>query len=515
MELARALRAAADYLAVAAPAIDAINVYPVPDGDTGSNMAATLRAAVAAIGDESNATVVLRAVAKGALYGARGNSGVILSQALRGIAAADGNPGQLGPADVSLALARAADAAYASMSQPQEGTMLTVLRAAADTAQGDDALSVLRSALSGAEEAERKTIDQLERLREAGVTDAGGEGICTILRAVVASLAEEPLPELTLANAPLARLVDHGEEYGFCTEFLVEAAGGPLDLSEIRMRVEAGDNRSAIVVGDGQLVRVHVHTDEPERLLERARSWGSVSAVKVEDMGRQNVAMRARQATVSGAGLLAICEGAGFADAFQSLGASVLRHEPGQRPSVQQIVAALASFEEASVYVLPNHKDVVPVARQAAELWDGNATVVPSLTLPEGLAAAVSFDGDGESDAVQVAMMEAASSVETIECTVATDSRTADGVPIAKGEVVVLVDGKAVAAAASLTEGLLAGLARTSAGDGSLVTVYTGIVVNDELEGELERATRAAVPGAEVEMTRGGQGLYPVIASVE
>ncbi len=514
-DLARALRAAADHLAAAAASIDAINVYPVPDGDTGSNMAATFRAAVAAINDESSAALVLKAVARGALYGARGNSGVILSQALRGLAALEGSPTVLGAADVKVGLEGAADAAYASMSQPQEGTMLTVLRAAAEAAEGGDVLDVLRTALRGAEDAERKTIDQLDRLREAGVTDAGGEGICAILRAIVATIAGEPLADVSLADAPLARLVDHGEEYGFCTEFLVEAAAGPLHPGAIRTRVEADGNRSVIVVGDRQLVRVHVHTDEPEALIESARGWGSVSAVKVEDMGRQNVAMRARQAAASGPGLLAICEGDGFEDVFRSLGANVLRYQPGQRPSVQQLVAALESVPANPVYLLPNHKDIVPVARQAADLWEGNAVVVPTVSIPQGLAAAVAFDGDRDHEEILEVLTESATAVQTIECTVATVSRTADGVAIKKGEVVVLVDGKAVAAARTLADGLVAGLAETAAADGSTITVYTGLELSEHLRNELAQAVNAAVPGAELEMTRGGQGLYPVIASVE
>jgi hypothetical protein len=514
-ELAAALRVAADHLAAAAPAIDAINVYPVPDGDTGSNMAATLHAAIQAIEGEESATEVLRAVAKGALYGARGNSGVILSQALRGLAAAS-DAAELTPPSLVRALESAASAAYASMSQPQEGTMLTVLRVAAGSAAGNDCLAVLRSALAAAEEAERETINQLERLREAGVPDAGGEGICAILRAIVASLAGEPLPEVRLTEVPLARLVDHGEEYGFCTEFMLEAASGkPMDIAAVRSLVEGDGNRSAIVVGDDSLIRVHVHSDEPDRTIEKARRFGAVASTKIEDMGAQHRTMRARQSERDGVAMLALCDGEGFAQAFESLGATVLPQRGMQRPSVQQVLAALESMTAATVIVLPNHKDLIPVANQASALWPGTALVVETRSQPEGLAAALSFDSAVGPGQCKDSMSLALAGVTTIECTVAIETRVADGVSIAKGDVITLVNGRVVAAVTTLKDGLLAGLRGGETGPESLVTIYAGESLEDTEAHALGASVEENYPGTEVEVTRGGQGLYPVVASVE
>ena len=513
-DLATAFRAAADHLAAVASSIDAINVYPVPDGDTGSNMAATLRAAVAGIQDESTATVVLQALARAALYGARGNSGVILSQALRGLAEgwtdAAGTVGTL-----QRALTLAADAAYSAMSVPQEGTMLTVLRAAAQSATGDDCLGALQGALAGAEAAEANTINQIDRLREAGVTDAGGEGICAILRAVVASFSGVPQPAVETSNIPLARLVDHGAEYGFCTEFLIEAQGTALEIAHVRSEIEGDGNPSAIVVGDSALVRVHVHTDDPERVIRQAGAFGSVTAIKVEDMGAQNRAMRREQRNRTGLAVLALCEGEGLARAFESLGATVLQQHGSQRPSVNQVVDALADLGAEDCIILPNHKDLVPVARQAVELWSGSATVVPSRTLPQGLAALVARDDSAESAETATNMEAALASVTTIECTFATESRVADGVAISRGDVVVLVDGKVVAATKSLTEGLIAGLAEAGTDGDSLVTLYSGSSLTESDEDGLRDAIVAAVPDGELEVVRGGQALYPVIASVE
>lgn len=524
--------AAAQHLRDSAKAIDAINVYPVPDGDTGSNMSATLREAVErtnSLGEVPTVSDVLAILAKGALYGARGNSGVILSQALRGFAAGVGEAERLDARKLADGFEAAATQAYRAVSNPQEGTMLTVLReAAAGAVQAAGALpnrgsgigcvGVMAVAVQAAEVAEAATIDQLESLREAGVPDAGGEGICVILRGLLGALTGG-LPEVRVheTSRPIAQLAEHAEDqYGFCTEFLVEAAGGPVDLMAVRRLAEAGENRSVVVVGDEELVRVHAHSMEPQVLIEGAGKLGTVSRVKVEDMNAQNVRFRT---SGSGAGrkigLLALSRGAGFDAVFESLGAAVTDLGVVEKPPAGQIAEAADALQIPDVIVLPNHKNTLLAAEQARELTRCTLHVVPTTSLPQGVAAALAFDGDEPVQDAVASMRDAMGGVRTVEVTTAGATRTADGVAVVEGEAIVLVDGTLIASRASATEALLAGLATESIVRGALITLYGG----EELaEGELE-AARAAIeeahPGVEVEVVEGQQALYRFIASVE
>jgi hypothetical protein len=514
-ELVEAWRAAADHLSAAASAIDAINVYPVPDGDTGSNMAATMRAAVAGIGaNATDASTVLETLARGALYGARGNSGVILSQALRGLADGAGRVAEIDARALQRGLREAARKAYAAIAEPQEGTMLTVLRVAAESAKGDDCLTVLRSATEAAERAEAETIEQLPRLKEAGVTDAGGEGICAIFRALTAHLAGVPLPAVRATDAPLAKLVDHGTDFGFCCEFIAEPAGSSaIDIAQLRALVQAGTNRSAIVVGDEWLARVHVHSDDAEALLTSAAALARLSRVKVDDMGRQHQRLQATgSGATAGVALLALCEGAGFANAFDQLGAVVLLQRGDARPSVGEVQRAIDAIGAPVVFVLPNHKDLVPVAQQAAGLARAEARVIESRTVPQGLSAALAFDATMPIEELERELARGPDQVRTIEVTIATADRLADGVAIAAGDAIALVDGHVVAAEKNLPEALRKGLERAGAGDESMLTLYTG--AGEEGPG-WESTIRGWYPGCDVQVMAGGQRLYPLIASVE
>ncbi len=530
--LRSAWSAAALHLRECARAVDAINVYPVPDGDTGANMSATLREAVGrthALAESPTVTEVLEALSRGALYGARGNSGVILSQALRGFAAGVGQTDHLDARLLAAGFESAAAQAYRAVSNPQEGTMLTVLRAAAEAARetaaalpgggaGIGCVGVMHAAVRAAEAAEAYTIEQLPALKEAGVPDAGGEGVCVILRGLLGSLTGSmPVAPTTEFDRPLAQLADHGDEaFGFCTEFLIEATTGPLNIDSVRALAEAGGNRSVVVVGDEELVRVHAHSLEPQRLLDEAARMGSVSRTKVEDMTAQNVRFKA---TGSGAGaklaILALSRGAGFDAIFESLSVAVSDLGLLEKPPAGQIAEAADALRVPDVIVLPNHKNVLLAAEQAKELTSCTLHVVPTTTLPQGVAAALAFDGDEPVADVLAAMSEATGGVRTVEVTIAGASRTADGVAVREGEAIALVDGRLVASEPDAIAALLAGLATEPIVRGALVTLYGG----EELApGELE-AARAAVeeahPGVEVESVEGQQPLYRLIASVE
>ena len=524
--------AAASQLRQSAAAIDAINVYPVPDGDTGANMSATLREGVdrsLELGNHPAAAEVLHAIARGALYGARGNSGVILSQALRGFESGVGAAEVLDARTLAHGLEAAAAQAYHAVSKPQEGTMLTVLREAAAEAgrvanalpasgEGLGCLPVLLRAVAAADAAEEATIDQLPALREAGVTDAGGEGVCVILEGLLAALTgATPRPAVHEAQRPIAMVEGHGkDEFGFCTEFLVEATGNPLDLEQVRALAESGGNRSVVVVGDDTLARIHVHTIDPQPLIDAAGALGTVSRVKVEDMGAQHERFTA-SGSGAGAGIavLAMSRGEGFDQVFKSLGVAVSDLGLIEKPPAGRIAGAADALRIPDVIVLSNHKNVRLAAEQAVSLARCTIHLVPTTSLPEGVAAAMAFDPDESAAANVAAMKEAAEGVTTVEVTIAAASRTAGGIDVREGQAIALLDGHLVAAEETPRQALLAGLRRANLTRGSLVTIYGGM---DTAPGELEAAragVEAAFDGVEVEALSGGQPLYPFIASVE
>ncbi len=530
-QLRDAFAAASQHLRDVAKAVDAINVYPVPDGDTGSNMSATMREAVdvaLVAGDEPTVHETLGAVARGALYGARGNSGVILSQALRGFSVGVGEPQLFDAAALAAGLSEAAREAYEAVSKPQEGTMLTVLRRAAEAAQAGVAemagagrnhpcLGLLGEVIRAAEEAEAVTIDQLPELHEAGVPDAGGEGVCVILRGLYAAIAGTIPPPPAIPDRPIAMLSGHEtEQFGYCTEFLVEQDTRPLDLEQIRAAVSDGEGRSVVVVGDERLVRVHVHTDQPREVLERMVAAGKVTRPKIEDMSAQNVRWNA---TGSGAGarlaLLALSRGEGFDAIFRSLGAHVTDLGEVVKPPAGDIAAAADALAVPDVIVLSNHKNVILAAKQAARLTRCTLHVVPTESLPQGVAAALALDTDESARTNVAAMDRARTTLRTVEVTRAAASRRAEGIGVHKGDAIVLADGKLVGAAPTYLEALVAGLSAAGAASAGLATVYVGAEAGRDGIGSARTAVAAAFPEIEVEVVYAGQPLYAFIASVE
>ena len=522
-ELRAAIASAADYLSQSAKAVDAINVYPVPDGDTGSNMAATLREAcdhMLALEEPLAAGQVLATFARGALYGGRGNSGVILSQSLLGLAKGVGEADALGGDTLAAGLRAAAAAAYTAVAEPVEGTMLTVLRAAADGAEtraGEGVTAVLEAALEAAERAEAETIDQLPALREAGVTDAGGEGVCVVLRGLAAALRGELPPPVAIPDKPLATLPGHADDgFGYCTEFVLVPAGErEVDVEGLRRHTRGEDYGSVVIVGDEQALRVHVHTNEPERLLEAVGAFGELTRPKFEDMSAQHVRFRAEG---SGAGLktglLALSSSEGFNAVFESLGASVFPLEAIVKPAAGDIAAAADALGPADVIVLPNHKNAIPAAEQAVALARCALHVAPSISLAQGAAAAIAFNPQAAAAENAESLADALEATRTVEVTRAAANRTADGVDVREGEAITLVDGTLIGGGDDPVAGLLAGLAQADAATAAIVTVYTGADYTGPPDALSERI-EAAFAGVEVEVVAGGQPLYELVAAVE
>ena len=534
-KLRTALAAAAQHLRDASGSIDAINVYPIPDGDTGANMSGTLREAVEganALGVSPTVGEVLRALARGALYGARGNSGVILSQALRGFAIGVGDPPAVDAAGLAAGLGAASIAAYAAVSQPAEGTMLTVLRRAAEAAMqfsttlprnggGVPCVAMLSYVVAAAEVAQVHTTGQLAALAEAGVPDAGGEGICVILRGLLAGISDKGLevPEVVrpvIRPAPSALASDGHAAFGFCTEFIVEPGEGPIDIARLRELAGRPGNSSVMVVGDQGGVRVHAHTPEPDALIASAEQCGRLTRLKVEDMDAQHARFRASGGEpMQTIGVLALSRGAGFDAAFEGLGAAVCDLSQAQKPAAGEIAAAADALHLSEVIVLPNHPNVLLAAQQAVELTRCTLHVVPTRSLPQGIAAVVAFDPRRPSAANVGAMQDAAKNVRTIEVATAVVSQTSGGIVVREGQSVAFLDGELVAATETALESLVSALEIARAAEAALVTLYRGTEATQGDAETIRDAVAARFAEVEIELVDGGQGLYTYIASVE
>jgi uncharacterized protein len=506
-----AARAALAALEASRQRIDDLNVYPVPDGDTGTNMAETARAVVHAL--ETGETDIVRA----ALMGARGNSGVILSQIVRG--AVEALPEDEVDTDaLARALRGASDAAYAAVRNPQEGTMLTVIRELAEEAErlAEGGLSVedaLARLVQHGEEALERTKEQLDVLRQAGVVDAGGAGLVEILRGIAAHVRGEPLPEAPAATGalPLDAVHQALSQFRYCTSFFVEGEGVDPDELEAKLS-ELGD--SLLVVGAPGAVKVHVHTDEPGRALEVATAVGEVEEIDIKNMHVQTVDRTQRlERQVGVTGVVAVCLGAGNRRLFASLGALCVEGGETMNPSTADIAAAIDTLGEKGVVVLPNSKNVVLAAEAAVEAVDKDVRVVPTHTLQAGLSALVAFDPQKELDENAAAMDEAARAVRSGAVARASRSTKIGSVEVQQGQFLGLVDGVPVTAGPVLDPVAREVAERLLGGSAEVLTILVGEEAVDA-DG-LADALRGAYPGLEVEVHEGGQPHYPLLFGAE
>jgi uncharacterized protein len=490
--------------------IDDLNVYPVPDGDTGTNMAETARAVVAAL--QRWETDVVRA----SLMGARGNSGVILSQMVRG--AVEGLPENgVDTAALARALRGASDAAYAAVRNPQEGTMLTVARELAEKAETlapelplPEALTEL---LAHGEEALARTQEQLDVLRQAGVVDAGGAGLVEILRGIAAHARGEPLPEApaTTGALPLEAVHQELSQYRYCTSFFVEGDGiDPGSFEEALTPL--GD--SLLVVGAPGAVKVHLHTDEPGRALGLATAAGVVEEIDIKNMHAQTAERTQRlEREVGVTGAVAVTLGAGNRRLFESLGAVCVEGGETMNPSTASLVAALESLAETEAVVLPNSKNVVLAAEQAAEAAQKDVRVVPTHTIQAGLGSLVAFDARAAVDENAAAMEEAAAAVRSGSVARASRTATIGPVEVEQGQFLGLVDGEPVTAGPTLEPVAREVVERLLAGTTDVLTILLG----EEADGaeELVEGIRTAHPAIEIEVHEGGQPHYPLLFAAE
>jgi DAK2 domain fusion protein YloV len=463
--------------------------------------------------------------------GARGNSGVILSQIFRGFARAVEGKTSLTPSELAMALEEAANAAYRAVNKPTEGTILTVAReagrAAAAAAGSPDAgvVKVIAAAAAGARAAVLKTPNQLQILRDAGVVDAGGFGLQLILEGMLKTI-EETEPGFTLTETkpvaiPAAQVsMDLPEGgWGYCTEFLIE--GTDLDTDVIRTQIESMGN-SVLVVGEPELVKVHVHTDDPSSVINLAGNYGRLLKLNVGDMSTQhkriiesqNPATKATRP--NGVGVVAVVAGKGLVDIFRGLGVDFIV-EGGQtmNPSTQDMLTAIESLPYSEVILLPNNRNVVPAAKQVVGLTKKKVHVVETHSVPQGIAALVAFRPE-RSGAENVAAMRAeADRVQTIEVTHAVRDTRSNGLRVHKGDVIGLINDKLEFAGADYPEVVKKALGKLGPDSYELVTVYRGQQASDDEMAQLESEIRSNYPRLEVEVQQGDQQHYPFILSVE
>lgn len=568
VELLAALRNALAWLQANQEEINDLNVFPVPDGDTGSNMYLTLRSAVEeaqSATDPTSAAAVLGAAAHGSLMGARGNSGVILSQVLRGLAQGVGAHQRLDAAAWARGLGEARTVAYKAVMKPTEGTILTVVREAAEAAaraaeDSSDVATVLEQAVRASHAAVERTTEQLQVLRDAGVVDAGGFGFAVILEGLSRSITDPasaqsppvgprrrsgedrvqvPFASQDTAGRPSLRrgaaAVEMKEEgWGYCTEFLIHGPG----LDPERLRDELGKlGESALVVGDPELVRVHIHTGEPAPLIALASSRGRLSKLKVEDMSAQHhdvldradaaergdavaedgePAQPSAEAPRKAIGVVSVAPGRGFRDILASLGADAVV-EGGQtmNPSIEDLLNAVRAANADRVVLLPNNGNVILTAEQVDGLIDDcEVRVVPTRNLPQGISALLALEPDATIDANYERMTAAIEHVHALEVTRAVRDSNANGHEIKEGDVLGILDDEIREVGTdepAVIEAVLGSVEQRP----ELVTVYRGGDVTPADADALVEAMRARFTDTEFELHDGGQEHYSYVLSLE
>jgi uncharacterized protein len=535
-----ALHASATWLEAHAEAINALNVFPVPDGDTGLNLSLTLRSAVDAIPSPapSSAGEVSVALAHGALMGARGNSGVILAELLRAASTRLRECTDVDATAIAEALEAGRLAAYRAVERPVEGTVLTVAREAAAVAlQAARDSSDLRYLFEAVHEAARQAVkrspEQLEILRRASVVDAGGEGLRVIFEGILRHLRGESVdlgPARIEVRADLSSLHDEGDDrYGYCTEVLLQAPS--LDIPEVRTRLQQMGT-CVVVVGDAELLKIHVHTPEPGNVLNLATSIGEMVKVKIDNMQLQHeafaraapgIATSTRSsassstglARTAGTALVAVTIGDGFAQLFESLGAVVVEGGQTMNPSVDQIVRAIDATRRDQVIVLPNDRNVRLAAEQASRLRpERTILILPTEDLPRGVAAALALNPDAGAQENLPHLQSAAERCHTLQLTRAVRDATLDGLTIARGALLALLDGRAVTSADRFPELASRALDRLPSGNYEIATIYPGI---DALPADTKRLGEVIHQqlGVEVSVQPGGQPHYDYVVGIE
>ena len=543
-DLKKAMMAGAAWLVEHRDAINALNVFPVPDGDTGSNMSATMQAAIRDIvqSEDTSAGIISAKLSRGALLGARGNSGVILSQILRGLAQGLDKKQTFTAHDLAVALQAAHQLAYRAVLKPVEGTILTVIRETAEAAQisagrGDDLVSLVQDIVMAARQSVARTPDLLPTLKQAGVVDAGGQGLCTILEGVWRYVRGEAVqgaaPVVTAATMGIARAgeptvkkgrVTIEEEFGYEVVFLLR--GERLDVEAIRQRIIDMGGVSTVVAGDEKMLKVHTHTESPGKILDYGVSLGSLLDINIENLQEQSLTYAAEseaehaqenaQAATQQIATVAVVSGEGFAQVFQGLGVgSIVPGGQTMNPSTEELLAAVDSVPAQQVILLPNNGNVILSARQVLTLSSKQVYLVPTDTMPQGIAALLRFNFAADFDTNCQAMTEAATTIHTAEITTAVRSVQIGGVRVREGDYIGLVDGNLNIAGRDMQRVIRETLEHMGIENCEIVTLYFGEDVTEQEAEDTARRIKERYSQLEIEVVDGGQPHYAYILSAE
>jgi len=529
--------AAAAWLEKNSADIDDLNVFPVPDGDTGTNMLLTLRSSVeeAYHAPDNHAGEIAQSLAKGALMGARGNSGVILSQIIRGMAQELKDKETINANDLAKSFDRATKTAYKGLSNPTEGTILTVIK---DTAKSTakmvskngndkDIVSVMEVAVDSAADSVANTPTLLPVLKEAGVVDAGGQGLYTILEGFLHYLKGEMeqmqfrKPQVIASSIPLTlrlpEMIAADEvPYGYCTEMMVKGEG--LDTEKIRTRLDK-KGESLIVVGDDNTVRIHIHTLDPGHVVHYATGLGTVHQVNIRNMDEQKrdfVANQKHKAMATDIATVAVIAGEGLEEVFNSLGVAAIVHG-GQtmNPSIKDILNAVEEAPADKVIILPNNKNIILTAEQIKPLTKKTIEIIPTETIPQGVAALLSFDYDADLNTNVELMKQALANIRTVEITRAVRSTQVSGLKIRRKQIISLLDGELINVGNNALKVLLDTLGNINLEKTEIATIYYGDTTTPEEAEATATAIREKYPNLQVEIIKGGQPHYSYIVSIE
>lgn len=531
------------HLSQNADFVDSLNIFPVPDGDTGTNMNLSMMSG--AKETEANAQQHIgktaQSLAKGLLMGARGNSGVILSQLFRGFGKYLEKESEINAKQFAQAFQAGVDTAYKAVMKPVEGTILTVAREAAakgvEVAEREqDIVKVMEAIVEEAKKSLERTPDLLPVLKEVGVVDSGGQGLVFIYEGFLASLKGEALPQKSkvdtleeLVNAEHHRAQEFMNtediKYGYCTEIMVRFESGKEPFDEAKFREDLsklGD--SLLVVSDNEIVKVHIHTETPGVVLNEGQKYGSLIKIKVDNMREQHSAIvnksgekEENQAKEKHPyAIVTVAMGEGICEMLKSIGASyVIEGGQTMNPSTEDIVKAVKEIGAEKVLILPNNKNIVMAAEQAVELLDIEAAVVPTKTIPQGMAAILAFNPEASVEENKEAMLEAMSMVKTGQITFAVRDTTIDGIEIHKDDYMALADGKIVASVPNLLDAGRTLLSQLVDDETEIVTIIYGEGATQEDVNTIVQFIGEQYPDVELDLVDGKQALYPFIFSVE
>ena len=536
--LKRLVEAGMTWLRTNQQIVNSLNVFPVPDGDTGTNMLLTLTSAYNEIKDsgEKHFGKMAGMVAKGALMGARGNSGVILSQLWRGFARGVQDHASLDAATLIKAFAEARDTAYKGVVKPVEGTILTVAKGiAAGTEAGagsaKDAIDILETAVRWADETVEQTPELLPVLKQAGVVDSGGKGLFFILEGMLRHVYGEPLDMPLASVQALSAMnfenamqeVEEGQDYEVVVDFFPNTG---FQLQSFYSKLE--EMGTSIQVGEGEgMYRMHIHVPLEKRYapIDYIMGLGTITKVAMENLLAQmdDISKSAQQQPINFStvdpgeiAVVVVSPGNGLSLIFASLGAAaIVAGGQTMNPSTQDILKSFENLPTDKVIILPNNKNIIMAANQAKEVTVKQVAVVPSRTIPQGLAAMLALQLDGEVDAVAEKMTKALSTVKTGEITIAVRNVEIDGVNVKEGQVIALLDGRLVTSAGTVEEGVLDMLEKAEAGGYELVTLFYGQEMPHAEANRIADMVREKYPNLEVEVQDGGQPHYHFIVSVE